>query len=286
MPIVEVVARFKAGFGEVGHLVAPIAAGGEVFARRLVLVGDGVGVRQVAVQIVAVHGRAVFGRQRVHGDVAGAAALCKVDGAQNVLRRLPLEPDHHVGALVGVAEQGAGVFKIFRRVDPADLFQQGVVCRLQAHGKAVDARLFIRLYPGGVYRAGVELDGDFRFFGKAEAGADLIHAARYPLRVDHGGRAAAEIDGIEGLALQVFGAELHLFEHAGHIGVGKAEFCGIRHEVAVPALRSAKGYMDIDARHVPSYKQSNVCAMCARHSTAQIGDFLVLCGKNCDIHAA
>ena len=140
--------------------------------------------------------------------------------------------------------------EVCRGVHAAELLELRVDRRLQADGKAVDARPLIRSDLFRVHRAGVELDGDLRPLGEIITLAQAVHAADDQFGVDDGGGASAEIDGIEGAAGQVLGAQLHLLIDARHIRLGKADLAGVRREVAIAALGFTEGNVDIDAGHL------------------------------------
>lgn len=79
---------------------------------------------------------------------------------------------------------------------------------------------------------------------------DLVHRAVDVIRVDEGGRAAAEIDGIERFLFEFFAPHLDLLDEARHVRFGVFGAAREGSEIAVGALVFAEWDMQIDACHL------------------------------------
>ena len=105
-----------------------------------------------------------------------------------------------------------------------------------------------------VHRSRIHLESDLRALRQTIILADLIHTANDPFRIDHRRRASTEINSIENFVGKIFGPILHFSDHASHVRIGKADLAGIRCKIAIPALRPAKGNVNVNSGHNFSFE--------------------------------
>ena len=257
-PVVEVVPALEPLFAEVAHFIAVISLLFEQITAEVIERGDLVPVGQLAVEIIGVDGRAVLGRQGIHGDVLCPAARGDLDGLSDVLLRLVLDAQHDIGGEVLPFDQGGAIEIVAHGVDSAQIRKLLVDRRLQADGEAIDARALVHGDLLFAHRSGVHFDRDLRAGGKRKALFDLPHDGIDILGVDDAGRAAAEIDGVKRSALQLLAAHLQFFEDARHVRLGDVHAVGKGDKVAVRALVFAEGNVNIDACHITP--PSGICS--------------------------
>ncbi len=135
-------------------------------------------------------------------------------------------------------------------MDPSQIFELPVDRSLQPDGKTVDSRTLVSRNFIFIHRTGIHLDRNFGIGRQIQALFDFFHRAVNKLRIDHGGRSSAEIDGIESQVFEFFPAHFDFFVQARHICLGKIETVGKGSKIAIGAFVFAKRYMEINSRHL------------------------------------
>ncbi len=221
------------------HVGRQIPVGG-----RQIAAGDGVGEASLRLDGEGVEGEVV--RLELEGGLEGGLPF---------VERLSREAVHEIEAEVGAASSAGGtdgLAGLGGRVHAVEEPEEGVGEGLDPEAEAVDA--------GGeegrcllfIYRPRVGFDGHLDGFAEGEPVAEPLHDARNPFRRQDRGRPAAEVDGLDGSALELVGggAEVDLDGERVEVAAREGEPAGLleRHggEVAVGAFAEAEGQMEIE----------------------------------------
>ena len=108
---------------------------------------------------------------------------------------------------------------------------------------------YVGFYFGFPYRAGVELQRNFRVFRELEAVADLVHRAQNELGGNIRGSATAKIDGVKFVIFELLATHFQFLVKACHIRLGILDFVGKRSEIAIGAFMPTKGNVNINSCH-------------------------------------
>ena len=177
------------------------------------------------------------------------------DGAEHLLHRLVGQAEHEIQREVPEARLPDDLHRLrclFRCMGAPQIPQLGRACRLQSHGDAVEAPLPEGSCHFGGDGDGVGLQGDLGVRGEVIPLPDALQHGTEPVRTQHGGGAAPEIDSIHPAAPGKRSG-IQGMEQGG--GIGGKEIPPSRHgiEVAVITALLAEGNMQIESGGHGSY---------------------------------